>query len=80
MPYPRQLSLKDVYNIREKYLKGENQLDLASEYNISQKTISKIINLKIYKNVAIPNNYSTRLKKRRFKTKRLKYFDFLKGI
>ena len=45
----RKLSDKDVFNIRSRYKAGEHQASIASSYDISQQSISRIILLKTYR-------------------------------
>lgn len=46
---PNKLSIEQVIDIREKYNSGNNQQELADEYNVSQATIANVINYKTYK-------------------------------
>ena len=62
--YQIRWAYEDLYAIREAFMNGTTQIELAEKYNTTQKTISKIVTLKAYKDVAIPPNYARNLKKK----------------
>jgi DNA-binding XRE family transcriptional regulator len=60
----REFSNSEIRQIREEYLGGKTQQQLANDWNVSQKTIAFIIKRYTYTNVGVPNNYEDRLKAR----------------
>ncbi len=66
------LSTDKVFQIREAYLNGASQSQLAKRFNTSKKTIYRIVNLQSYENQAIPKHYKHRLviRKKSYKTTR----------
>jgi DNA-binding XRE family transcriptional regulator len=58
----KDFSATEIYSIRENYLAGATQQQLASEFGVSQKTINFIIKRYTYPSTAIPANYEDRLK------------------
>jgi hypothetical protein len=60
----KEFSATEIYQIREGYLNNKTQLQLANEFNVSQKTIAFIIKRYSYANVGLPANYEDRLRAR----------------
>jgi transposase len=54
----------EIRRIRENYLAGATQQQLANEFNISQKTVAFIIKRYTYTDVGLPANYEDRLRER----------------
>ena len=50
----------ELFDIRVSFLEGEKQIDLATRYDTTQKTISKIVNLQVYNDCGIPDDYINR--------------------
>jgi DNA-binding XRE family transcriptional regulator len=60
----KDFTASEIRQIRENYLAGATQQQLASDWGVSQKTIAFIIKRYTYSNTGIPNNYEARLKVR----------------
>lgn len=60
----------EILRIRELYLEGYTQREIAIKFATTQKTISEIINLKTYVDIGIPEKYRYRLTRRKRNRKR----------
>jgi DNA-binding XRE family transcriptional regulator len=60
----REFSATEIRQIREEYLKGKTQQQLASDWGVSQKTVAFIIKRYTYPSLGVPDNYDDRLRER----------------
>jgi hypothetical protein len=60
----KEFTATEIYQIREDYLNGKTQLELAEQWSVSQKTIAFIIKRYSYAYVGVPDNYDDRLEAR----------------
>ena len=58
---------EEVLEMREMYLEGYSQHQIAQQFNTSQKTINKIVNLKTYKDEGLPSQYKRKLRNRKLR-------------
>ena len=58
---------EEVLRIRELYLEGHTQREIAVKFATTQKTISEIINLNTYADMGVPEKYKYRLRQRKKK-------------
>jgi DNA-binding XRE family transcriptional regulator len=60
----KEFSTTEIRQIRENYLAGATQQQLANDWGVSQKTIAFIIKRYSYASIGVPTNYDNRLKER----------------
>jgi DNA-binding XRE family transcriptional regulator len=60
----KDFSATEIRQIRENYLAGATQLQLAHDWDISQKTVAFIIKRYTYASIGVPANYDNRLRER----------------
>jgi len=47
----------ELFDIRTRFISGSTQTQLSKEYDTTQKTISKIVNMETYRFTGVPDNY-----------------------
>lgn len=66
------VNTETIYQIREEFVNGSSQSALAKQFNLSKKSIYRIVNLISYPDIAIPDFYNHRLHQRRTSYKKVK--------
>ena len=56
---------EEILEMREMYLEGYSQYQIAQQFNTTQKTINKIVNMKAYKYEGLPSQYKRKLRNRK---------------
>jgi len=63
--FHKNLSVKDIQDIRQRYLEGETQKSIGDDFGCSIKLIYSIVHLKAYKDVEVEANYKELLENRK---------------